>query len=160
VETWGFLYKINKLPKKEELLKHCADFHLALTVGSDVDIEGAPLCDELINIKKFVKNLKNPMPLNILNFIKKFNMEDLCLNIWDSLRILLTMPVPSPVVRGVFPDSKLIMTYLRSSMPQERLSSLDTLSIENAIVKNLDFSELVKTFADKKARKFNFKTFL
>jgi hypothetical protein len=50
-ETWGFLYKINELPKKEELVRHCADLQLALTVGSDADIEGAPLCDELMNIK-------------------------------------------------------------------------------------------------------------
>jgi hypothetical protein len=29
------------------------------------DTEGAPLCDELIGIKSFVKKLKNPTPLNI-----------------------------------------------------------------------------------------------
>jgi hypothetical protein len=63
------------LPKKEELIKHCADFRLSLTVGSNADIEGAPICDQLISIKKIMENLKNPMPLNILNFIKKFNME-------------------------------------------------------------------------------------
>jgi hypothetical protein len=51
-ETWGFLYKINELPKKEELIKHCADLQLVLTVGSDADIEGAPQCDKLIAIKK------------------------------------------------------------------------------------------------------------
>jgi hypothetical protein len=28
-ETWGFLYKINKLPKKEDFIKHCADLQLA-----------------------------------------------------------------------------------------------------------------------------------
>jgi hypothetical protein len=50
---------------------------LALTVGSDADIEGAYQCDELISIQRFVKKLKNPMPLNILNFMKKFNMDDL-----------------------------------------------------------------------------------
>jgi hypothetical protein len=50
-ETWDFLYKINELPKKEELIKHCADLQLALTVGPDADIEGAPLCGELISIK-------------------------------------------------------------------------------------------------------------
>jgi hypothetical protein len=41
-------------------------------------------------------------------------------------------------------------------MSQERLSSPATLSIENVIAQNLDFSELVKTSADKKARKVNF----
>jgi hypothetical protein len=47
----GFLYKINELPKKEELIRHCADLQLALTIGSDGDIEGAPLCDELSSFK-------------------------------------------------------------------------------------------------------------
>jgi hypothetical protein len=34
VETWGFLYKIIELPKKEELIKHCANLQMDLTVGS------------------------------------------------------------------------------------------------------------------------------
>jgi hypothetical protein len=58
VETCGFLYKIIEFPKKEELVKYCADLQLALTVVSKADIVGAPLCDELIIIKQFVKNLK------------------------------------------------------------------------------------------------------
>ena len=41
-------------------------------------------------------------------------------------------------------------------MLQSRLSSLGTLSIENEIAENLDFSVLIKDFADKKARKANF----
>jgi hypothetical protein len=48
-----------------------------LTVGLDADIEGAPLCDELISIQSFVKTLKNPTPLNIFNLMKEFNMDDL-----------------------------------------------------------------------------------
>jgi hypothetical protein len=31
---------------------------MALTVGLDADIEGAPLCDELISITKFKINTK------------------------------------------------------------------------------------------------------
>jgi hypothetical protein len=74
-----------------------------------------------------VKNRKNPMPLNILNFIKKFNMEDLYPNIWVSLRILLIIPVSGASGERSFSKLKLIKTYLRSSMSQERLSSLATL---------------------------------
>jgi hypothetical protein len=133
-------------------MKHCADLQLALIVGSDADIEGAPLCDELISINKSVKNLKNSMPLNILDFIKKFNMEDLYPNIWVSLRILLTMPVSVTSGERSFSKLKILKTYLRSSMSQEMLSSLATLSIENAISQNLHFFELVKTFADKREK--------
>jgi hypothetical protein len=83
------------------------------------------------------------MPLIVLNFIKKFNMEDLYPNIWVSLRILLTMPVSVASGERSFSKLKLIKTYLRSSMSKERLNSLATHSIENAIAQNLDFSELV-----------------
>jgi hypothetical protein len=56
------------LPEIEELIKHCSDLQLALTVGSFADIAGVPLCDELISSQSFVMKLKNPTPLNILNF--------------------------------------------------------------------------------------------
>jgi hypothetical protein len=56
-ETCGFLCKINELPKKEELIKNCADLHLALIASKDAGIEGDPLCDELININNFVKKI-------------------------------------------------------------------------------------------------------
>lgn len=38
----------------------------------------------------------------------------------------------------------------------DTMTSLETLSIENAIAQNLDFSKLIKIFADQKARKVNF----
>jgi hypothetical protein len=156
-ETWGFLYKINELPKKEELIKHCADLQLTLCVGSDTNIGGAPLCDELISIKKFVKNLKNSIPLNIFNFIKKFNTEYLYPNIWVSLRIFLTVPVSVAIGGWSFSKQKLT----RSSMSQERLSSLATLLVENAIAQNWispNWSKLLQTRKQEKLAKM--KTFL
>jgi hypothetical protein len=81
------------------------------------------------------------MPLNVFNFNKKFNMEDLNPDIWVPLRILLTKPVS--VTSGERSFSKLIKTYLRSSVSQEKLSSLATVSIENAITQN--WSKLLQT---------------
>jgi hypothetical protein len=65
------------------------------------------------------------------------------------------MPVSVASGERSFSNLKVIKTYLRSSMSQEILSSLVTLSVENAITQNLDISELVKTLADKKATKVN-----
>jgi hypothetical protein len=108
-----------------------------------------------ISILSFVKKLKNPVSLNVLNFMKKFSMEELYPNIWVYLRILLSMPVC--VTSGErFSKLKLIKTYLRSSVWQEQLSSLATLSIENTTAQNLSFSELVKSSTDMKAREVNF----
>jgi hypothetical protein len=63
--------------------------------------------------------------------------------------------MPFSISSGERSFSKLIKTYLRSSMSEERLSSLATLSIENVFAQNLNSSKLVKTFADKNARKVN-----
>jgi hypothetical protein len=51
---------------------------------------------------------------------------------------------------------KLIKTYLRSSMSNERLNSLALLSTENATAQKAVMSESIKRFADLKARKNNF----
>jgi hypothetical protein len=55
----------NKLTT-EELINHCSDLWLALTLGPDTSIKVACLCDELISIQSFVKKLKYPTPLNVL----------------------------------------------------------------------------------------------
>jgi hypothetical protein len=84
-------------------------------------------------------------------------MQDLYPNTWIAMRILLTIPVTVASGERSFSKMKLIKTYLRSTMSQDRLSSLGTLSIEKNIAENLDFSTLIKDFGDKKARKINLK---
>jgi hypothetical protein len=91
---------------------------LALTIGSGADIQGAALCDELLTIQSSVKKRKNPTPLNILNVMKKFNMEDLRPIICVYLGILLTIPV-SIASSESFSGLKLVKTYLRPFMSQK-----------------------------------------
>jgi hypothetical protein len=54
-ETWGFQYKISEMPEKKDITaytaRHCSDLPLALTVGSDADVEEGRLRDELISFK-------------------------------------------------------------------------------------------------------------
>lgn len=52
-----------------------------------------------------------------------------------------------------FSKLKLIKTYLRSTLSQERLNNLTILSIENDISSSLDYDALIKTFSAAKARK-------
>ncbi|XP_047124137.2 uncharacterized protein LOC101241093 [Hydra vulgaris] len=144
-EVWGFLYNVDSLQKREEILKS--------------DNNGVLLCDELISIKPFLSEMiKDKItPIIVLNFIKQHKMQDLYPNTWIAMRILLTIPVTVASGEKSFSKMKLIKTYLRSTMPQDRLSSLGTLSIEKNIAENLDFSTLIKDFGDKKARKINVK---
>ena len=55
--------------------------------------------------------------------------------------LYLTIPVSVATAERSFSKLKLIKTYLRSAMAQERLSGLAILSIENERVRKLDLRE-------------------
>ena len=52
---------------------------------------------------------------------------------------------------------KLLKSYLRSAMSQEKLSGLTILQIENEILEELGYKNLISQFASQKARKIDFK---
>ncbi|EZA54577.1 Zinc finger MYM-type protein, partial [Ooceraea biroi] len=74
-------------------------------------------------------------------------------NINVALRIFLTLPVSIASCERSFSKLKLIKNYLRSTMGQERLSSLSILSIEHNIVKDINYDDVIDEFAEMKARK-------
>ncbi|XP_065678269.1 zinc finger MYM-type protein 1-like [Hydra vulgaris] len=163
VNIWSFLFNLDNLPIKNEHLKLCKQLQEKLTVNTKSEIDGALLCDELISMQFFIKNklsnveneinTKEMTPLFVLNLIKKHCLQELYSNTWIVLRILLTIPVTVASGERSFSKLKLIKTYLRNTMLQDRLNSLSMLSIEQDIAENLDFSSLIRDFADKKARK-------
>ena len=77
------------------------------------------------------------------------SFSDVC----TALMLYLTIPVTVASAERSFSKLKLIKTYLRSSMGQERLSGLAILSIENCRARALDLSSVIKDFAELKARK-------
>jgi hypothetical protein len=70
---------------------------------------------------------------------------------------MLTIPVTDASNERSFSKLKLIKTYMRSIMTQERRSSLAVLSGENSMAQNLDFDDIISSFAEIKARKINIK---
>lgn len=151
-ETWGFLFKLKDLPIVSELEKLCQNLETQLSDDTDQDINGKELCVELQSVSSlFPKDVNTP--LETLNFIRKNNLENTLPNVWIALRILLTIPITVASGERSFSKLKLIKTYLRSSMTQERLNSLALLSIENELISEVDISNKVKEFADMKARK-------
>lgn len=89
--------------------------------------------------------------------IKLFNVlievEDLCPNLKAVLQICLTIGCSIASCERSFSKLKLIKTYLRSSMSQDRLRALALISIEKDILKNCDFADLVDEFVNKKIRR-------
>ena len=64
-----------------------------------------------------------------------------------AFRILLTIPVTVASTERSFSKLKLIKSYLRSTMSQERLSGLAILSIENEMLAELECKNLISNFA-------------
>ena len=71
------------------------------------------------------------------------------------LRIILTLCISVATCERSLSQLKLVKTYLRSQMSQLRLSSLAMLFIEREVSNMLEFDEVIKDFAIKKARKIN-----
>ena len=84
-------------------------------------------------------------------------MDNYFPNTWIAYRILLTIPVTVASGERSFSKLKLIKSYLRSTMSQERLNGLAMLSIEKDMVDKLDYTSLIDAFAAKNARRVMFK---
>ena len=67
--------------------------------------------------------------------------------------LFCTLPVTVSSAKRSFSKLKLVKSYLRSSIAQDRLNSLVLISIENEAARQLDLDELVNKFANNKARK-------
>lgn len=77
-------------------------------------------------------------------------------NIEVILRILLCMMVSNASAERTFSKLKLVKSYSRSTMKQDRLNSLSILSIENDILRRLDLGNMIDDFAAVKCRKKSF----
>ena len=91
-------------------------------------------------------------PIDILNFLKRLNCFP---NATIAYRILLTIPVTVALAERSFSKLKLLKSYLRSTMTQERLSGLALIAIENDILENVSYEELIEEFISRNARRMS-----
>lgn len=156
---FGFLYNIPDLKEKTttEVKLLCKNLENALKIEKndglcECDIDAVGLCSELRAIShQLQKTVSNPE--EVLNYIYQHNLENGFPNICVALRILLTLPLSVASAERSFSKLKLIKTYLRSRMCQERLVSLATISIESEVAKQINSKALIHEFAKQKARK-------
>lgn len=66
-------------------------------------------------------------------------------------RILLTISVTVASVERSFSQLKLLKTYMRSTMLQDRLNGLAMIAIENELLESVEFEDLIDDFASKTA---------
>ena len=88
----------------------------------------------------------------MLSFIVSYG-DDVFPNLRIALQILLTIAVSIASCERSFSKLNLILSYLRSSMGQQRLDDLAQLSIERETLELIDFDDIIDRFAAAKARK-------
>lgn len=105
-----------------------------------------------------LKNEKINSVKDLLEFIliKNTSSSTSFTEIITACFIFLTIPVTVASAERSFSVLKLIKTYLRNTMGQNRLSSLALISIENEVARSLDLTEIINVFATKKGRKVKF----
>ena len=100
-------------------------------------------------------SLRKATPIEILQLIHTNSLTDIYPNIEIALRIFLTIPVTVASCERGFSKLKIVKNCLRSTMRQDRLTSLSVLSIEYDIANSLNYDNIIDDFASSKARKIN-----
>ena len=153
-DLFGFIVTALDNPSEmqvKEQAKRLADQYPKDLVQDDLE-------DELRHYAKFHHStgLVKNRALTILNSIYEKKIESLYPQICVCLRIFLAIPVSVASGERSFSKLALIKNRLRSTMSQDRLSSLMMLSIEHKLVRQMNYEKLIDSFADEKARKTNF----
>lgn len=106
------------------------------------------LIAEIINKKVFDNNM--------LKFMIENDMISSYPNLSTLYKIYYTLPISSATAERSFSRLKLIKTYLRSTIAEDRLSNLAVLSIERNVAEDMDYNNVIETFAKMKKRRKTF----
>ncbi|GJW95987.1 zinc finger MYM-type protein 1-like protein [Tanacetum coccineum] len=138
-----------KLYDDDRLKSCCSRLEAALKNGDRSNIDAKELYVELRSLDNYLPTV-NMKPLDVLNFLKQ---DDCYPNAIIAYRVLFTIPVTVASAERSFSKLKLLKSYLRSTMSQERLNGLALIAIENDILESVNYDDLIKNFASKNVRR-------
>ncbi|GJS04872.1 zinc finger MYM-type protein 1-like protein [Tanacetum coccineum] len=117
--VFGFLFNSGKLNSLDDntLKSHCSHLEAALKNNEQSDVDANDLFVELRLLNNYLPK-KNMGPFDILNFLKE---HDVFPNAMIAYRVLLTILVTVASAERSFSKLKLLKSYLRFTMSQERL---------------------------------------
>ena len=101
-----------------------------------------------MKILREIIQVENGNPIDILNYIIRLDSFP---NAFTVYRIMLTTSVTIASVERSFSKLKLIKSYLRLTMSEQRLNGLALISIEKDMLRQIDYDNLINDFASQKA---------
>jgi hypothetical protein len=123
----------------------CHDLEVALKRDGQSNIDANDLYMELGFLQDFIPE-ENMGPVEILNFLKR---HDYFPNATIAYRVLLTIPVTVASAEQSFSKLKLLKSYLRSTMAQERLNALVVIAIESDTLGKIEYEDIIEDFISK-----------
>ena len=130
------------------MLSSCVNLEAKLKSGEHSDIDGRELYVELKFIQDHID--RSMGPLDIFNYLKQHGSFP---NAIIAYRVLLTIPVTVASAERSFSKLKLLKSYLRCAMTQERLNGLATIALENDILEMIKYEDIIKDFISKNTRR-------
>lgn len=152
-DNFGVLFNFCDLDA-QTLRDQCNMLEDRLTCGEESDIDGSALPTEIESLPDLPQAKMTGFEL--LTYLSQNDICELFPNLWIALRIACTLPVTVASAERSFSELKLIKTYLRSTMAQERLSGLALISINHKVGKDISYNDDTNGFASRKARKQRF----
>lgn len=168
-KTFSFLQPKNLIKASDNEVKIAAQHFMSIYktdfIADDNDNAHAhedDLCEEILSFKNviFKEELTNnefQSVVDVLKYIHEYELASSYPNFVLAIIIFMTLPVTVASAERSFSKLKLIKTYLRSSIAQDRLDALAIISIEIEQSRNLNIDELIDQFAERKARQNIFK---
>ncbi|KAK9714019.1 hypothetical protein RND81_06G065900 [Saponaria officinalis] len=148
---FGFLFTSRKLQSLDDvtLKSRSTNLQMALKSGEQCDIDENDLYMEL----KLLRDILPDEELGSMDILKFLKRKSYFPNTFIVYRILLTIPVTVASAERSFSKLKILKSYMRSTILQERLNGLALIAIEKDLLEKVDYRSLIDEFALRKARR-------
>ena len=147
-------YQKGQKKQKENLIlkSSCDNLEAILKRDGKSDIDATELYRELRILRDFFPR-EDMGAIEILKFLKR---HDCFPNATIAYRVMLTIPVTVASAERSFSKLKLLKSYLRSTMTQERLNDLAMIALEGDLLEKIDYECIIEEFISKNTQRMTF----
>ena len=153
-QNFGFLFTSETLQSLDDtsLKSSCDNLGAVLTKDGKSDVDANELYVELKFLQDFIPK-ENMGPVEILKFLKR---HDCFPNASIAYRVLLTILVTVASAERSFSKLKLLKSYLRSTMTQQRLNDLTTIALESGLLEKIDYEHIIEDFISRNTKRMKY----